>query len=241
MYWRVNAALFFKLVRYGIYALGLLWISPARAENNAPVDHITASLGLTSDYRFRGVSYSGKQPALQAELMLADNAGWFAGVWTSVVIAGPRAGDEIDLYAGRSGELGGLAYSFSAYVYMDGEASHVQYAEFQALLSRHIGPASLQLEASSAPKQRRDAPGNLYLAATALIPVIDPRLTVRLHAGRENGFFANKIDWEAGLSHRLGVMSFSAAAVGSWRAGFRQPDARWRAGTGVVLSANASF
>lgn len=131
-----------NLLQAVVCAVAFLNFGTAHAEEGAPADHLAANLALTSAYRFRGVSYSGNQPALQGGLTLAEDPGWFAGVWGSTSLAGSQAGDEIDLFAGRAGHLGGLDYSLAAYVYMDGRASHIQYAELQVLLTRNIGPAS---------------------------------------------------------------------------------------------------
>jgi hypothetical protein len=124
---------------------------------------------------------------------------------------------------------------------MDGALHRIDYAEFQALLTRSIGPVSLQVEASAAPKQRRTTSSNLYLGATATIPLQDPRLSVTLHGGRENGFVAPKMDWEAGLAYRFAGVNLSASVVGS-----TDPVGRWSPGgykgrTGLVLSALAVF
>jgi hypothetical protein len=45
------------------------------------------NLALTSDYRFRGVSYSGSQPALQSGLTFAEDPGLFADIWGSFALA----------------------------------------------------------------------------------------------------------------------------------------------------------
>jgi uncharacterized protein (TIGR02001 family) len=202
--------------------------------------HVTANVTLTSDYRFRGVSYSSKEPALQGGLSFAGDRGWFAGIWGSTALGGAGA-SEIDLYAGLTGQIQGIDYSLAAYVYMDGAASNIQYAEFQALLTRGIGPMSLQLEASAAPKPRRGIASNLYLAVTAAMPIPHSRLTITLHAGRENGFFDHKADWEAGLSYRLSKVTFAAALIGSAQPSRPERAAVGRGGTRLVLSATAAF
>ncbi len=66
------------------------------------------SVSITSDYRYNGVSYSGREPAPQASLHWLGPSGWHAGAWTSAVdFADPgNTSIEADLYAGRSVDFG---------------------------------------------------------------------------------------------------------------------------------------
>jgi uncharacterized protein (TIGR02001 family) len=221
--------------------IGLLDCTVARAEGGPRSLDLQASLALTSDYRFRGVSYSRGRPALQGGVALARESGWFGGVWKSLSIGRSRVGDEIDVYAGRSGRSGRLGYSLAAYAYVDGAERRIDYTEFQTLLTRSIGAASLQLEASAAPKQRRGTSSNVYLGATTTIPLRNPQLSVTLHTGRENGFVIRKIDWEAGVAYTYSAISLSASLVGSTRAAGRRSSVGYKGGSGLVLSAIAAF
>jgi uncharacterized protein (TIGR02001 family) len=195
---------------------------------------------LTSDYRFRGISYSGRRPALQGAIELQEASGWFAGTWGSHSL-GSRLGNEVDLYAGRSKQFGRVGYSLTAFAYMDGRVHGIQYAEVQALLWRSIGPLLLNLEASGVPKQRRNTPRNLYLAGTATLPLGNSPLSITLHGGWEDGFVRRKIDWEAGIAYNCPTITWSASLIGSTRAGERKSSARDAESTGFVLSAAAAF
>jgi uncharacterized protein (TIGR02001 family) len=46
-------------------------------------DRWGGSLGVTSDYRLRGISQSDGSPAAQADVHYESALGWFAGVWAS--------------------------------------------------------------------------------------------------------------------------------------------------------------
>ena len=61
-----------------------------RAEVNGEV-----SLGIVSDYRYRGLSLSGGDPALQAGFAWDHEDGWYAGLFA----AGTRIGGEHGLQA----------------------------------------------------------------------------------------------------------------------------------------------
>lgn len=60
------------------------------------------SLGLSSDYVYRGQTQSDNQPAVQADLHYYAPSGWFAGLWTSSVKRSPfdSTSAEFDPYLG---------------------------------------------------------------------------------------------------------------------------------------------
>ena len=64
---------------------------------------ITLSAAATSDYRYRGISQSDENPALQLGIDVAADTGWFVGAWASTSDIDTRAGHrstELDVYAG---------------------------------------------------------------------------------------------------------------------------------------------
>ena len=64
------------------------------------------TLTATSDYRYRGISQTADDWALQGSFDLAFDSGIYAGVWASNVDFGDDADIEIDWYGGYSWELG---------------------------------------------------------------------------------------------------------------------------------------
>ena len=66
------------------------------------------SVSYTSDYRYNGVSYTGREPTPQASLHWIGPRGWYAGVWSSGVDFDDPGNTSIegDLYLGRTLELG---------------------------------------------------------------------------------------------------------------------------------------
>jgi uncharacterized protein (TIGR02001 family) len=102
------------------------------AQTKAPEPEftLTYNAGVVSDYRYRGISQSGKKPALQAGVDYANKNGVYLGAWGSTIswikdssfpgtsLSGPV---EIDLYGGYKGEIakdvaydvGGLYYWYT--------------------------------------------------------------------------------------------------------------------------------
>ena len=66
---------------------------------------VTGTAALTSDYRFRGVTQTFNDPAVQAGFVLSHESGAYAGVWGSNVDFGGTAHIELDPYIGYATTL----------------------------------------------------------------------------------------------------------------------------------------
>lgn len=88
----------------GLVAGGLCLMAGA-----AGAGEFSATVTAVSDYDFRGVSLSAKDPALQASIDWAHDSGFYAGAWASNIDYGSDIdGDiELDLYLGFGGETAG--------------------------------------------------------------------------------------------------------------------------------------
>ena len=87
----------------------------AQAQAAAPASSLSFNVGAVSDYRYRGISQSRLQPALQGGLDYADKSGFYVGAWGSSIkwikdIPGGDASIEVDLYGGYKGAVGDVAY-----------------------------------------------------------------------------------------------------------------------------------
>src|SRR6478735_5960052 len=84
--------------------------SDACAEGQKPDNELSFNAAVTSDYRYRGISQTRLKPALQGGIdYVNDPGGLYAGVWASTIKWTKDAGGggqvELDLYAGKRGEL----------------------------------------------------------------------------------------------------------------------------------------
>ena len=99
---------------------------------------LSGSVSLVSDYRARGISQSGENPAVQSWLQYFHNSGFYAGWWASNVDY-YRSSDSLDnkervehdLYIGYYSQLGeNLSYDFTYYEYIyPGTESDVDFSE----------------------------------------------------------------------------------------------------------------
>jgi uncharacterized protein (TIGR02001 family) len=103
---------------------------------------VTTNVTLQSDYIFRGISQTSRDPALQGSINYSDKTGFYAGVWASNVEFNGPENVEIDLYAGWATTLKnglGLNISIAEYLFFGhGNASDSNAREYLLNLS-HSG------------------------------------------------------------------------------------------------------
>ena len=79
-----------------------------------PESTLAFNAGVVSDYRYRGISQSRLEPALQGGVDYTDKSGFYVGAWGSTIKwikdAGGDAPVELDLYGGYKGTAGDFAY-----------------------------------------------------------------------------------------------------------------------------------
>lgn len=94
-----------------ILAGGLLMAGmTASAEEASPVT-VTGSVAFTSDYLFRGVSQNSENAALQGSMTFTHSSGVYFTAWgSSVSVASPAGGLELDTLLGYSGKAGEVGY-----------------------------------------------------------------------------------------------------------------------------------
>ena len=207
--------------------------TPAFAqEETAPPSEITVTgnVALTTDYRFRGVSLSNGDPAIQGGITVAHASGVYVGAWSSSIHGGDVFGDqELDLFGGWSGEVtpgvtldAGLLY----YVYPSGHVGKANYFEPYASVAGTVGPATVKVGVAYDWKQ--DSLGNddnLYVYGNVDVGVPSTPLTISAHVGYTDGPLAPDIlagffddtgfDYSIGASATIyGPLSLSVSYIG---------------------------
>lgn len=130
--------------------------TPAMAQEEAadPLGlSITGTAGLASDYRFRGFSQTGEDPAVQAGITVTHDSGFYVGTWASNVDIAADGGAnnlnvEIDLFAGYSREITpGLTLDLGLLYYLypaKGVVSDTDFFEPYVNLIGTYGPATIK-------------------------------------------------------------------------------------------------
>ena len=189
--------------------------TPALAQDEtAPPPPVTISgtAILVSDYRWRGVSQTDEELAVEAGVVVTHESGLYAAFWGSNLAGWGSFGGaniELDLVAGyrfKPTESATLDVGLTYYLYPGG-ADETDFFEPYAKLSGTIGPASLTAGVAYAPEQQAlgrwyrngasaaagtyDDPGdkedNLYLWGDAAVGIPATPLTARAHIGYSSG------------------------------------------------------
>ena len=86
---------------------------------------VSANVGATSNYLWRGVSQTGDQSAISGGADYENESGLFAGTWVSNV----AGGNETDFYIGYGGEAGDFGYSVTYNYYMYSQGDDLDFGE----------------------------------------------------------------------------------------------------------------
>src|SRR4029079_10350272 len=117
--------------------------TPAAAAPASP-HTFTGNAGLFSEYRFRGISQTFKQPAFQGGVDYSHESGWYAGNWNSNVSSGagfPGGNLEMDFYGGWKKTWGdwGLDLGTIYYYYPGTDATAANFVANPKTGKTHTG------------------------------------------------------------------------------------------------------
>lgn len=192
----------------------LLFAVPATAQEIAdpPSSALSVSGGvdLVSDYRFRGLSLSDKDVAVQPTITVTHDSGFYLGAWGSNIDAGPARGDvEAQLYGGYEAQIASgtrLDLGATYYWYPDGDKAFgpSDFGEASARLSYMLGPVEATGMVAYAWDQAAlgDA-DNLYLRLGLSSGIPNTPVTLKASVGHSDGALApggDYRDWSLGAS-----------------------------------------
>jgi uncharacterized protein (TIGR02001 family) len=174
-------------------------ISVAQAE-------VTGNLGLTSDYRFRGVSQSQNAPAVQGGIDYAHSSGFYVGNWNSSVSSSVYtngAGIESDLYAGWKKDIyKGLTLDVGSYNYLYPRATTTantgsNFDTYEGFVGLGYGPVSAKYSRTLGNGYfgTANARGTEYYEANLAYPIAGSKISLLAHAGHTNVANSSNLDY----------------------------------------------
>jgi len=174
-------------------------ISVAQAE-------VTGNLGLTSDYRFRGVSQSQNAPAVQGGIDYAHSSGFYVGNWNSSVSSSVYtngAGIESDLYAGWKKDIyKGLTLDVGSYNYLYPRATTTantgsNFDTYEGFVGLGYGPVSAKYSRTLGNGYfgTANARGTEYYEANVAYPIAGSKISLLAHAGHTNVANSSSLDY----------------------------------------------
>ncbi len=236
-------------ITVALAAQPIMLAAPAAAQGQEV--EVSANVAVVSEYRFRGVDFSGGDPAIQGGLDIGHGSGVYVGAFASTLdeeTVGLGA-IEVDLYGGWSGAISPLLtldVGAIAYLYPDAPGSETDYLELYSALSATLGPAEARLGLAYAPSQEAiggDDSAYLYTDLATGIPNTPVRLEAHLGYTGGVGTFTedgSAFDWSLGAEYALGrTMTLGAAYVGA--EGDHRPGEHGFTDDTVVLTLRASF
>jgi uncharacterized protein (TIGR02001 family) len=196
---------------------------------------ISANVALVSDYRFRGISQTGEDAAVQGGFDAAFGPGFYIGTWGSTVDFGDSNDTgsfgnlELDYYAGWSNSIGDTDFAIDVgYIYYDYPGDTVDpegdYQEF------YIGGSwkDLSLKVNYSDDYYAETDEFWYISGDYSFTLLDD-LSIGLHVGYniiddEGGFLAADEDGEnedgyndysVSVTYTWASVDFSVAYVGT--------------------------
>jgi uncharacterized protein (TIGR02001 family) len=226
----------------GVGLLALAATAPTLAQDSGSGLSLSANAALVTDYRFRGISLSDKDAAIQGGFDVSHESGFYVGTWgSSIEPYGSGTGGmselELDIYAGYAGSIGDLSTDIGvlAYTYPGSDDTHYieAYGSIGGTLAETFG-----WTLGAAYVWDQDNVGgtdNIYLYLDGSMPLGDSPFSLAGHIAYEDGAFGNdKWDWNLGVAYSYEQYSFSVSYVDTNVDG-RLGDA------GVVAMLSASF
>ncbi|WP_199554741.1 TorF family putative porin [Sandaracinobacteroides hominis] len=236
-------------------ALAMPVAASAQDEEAKPIS-FTGSAAFVSDYRFRGVSYSDLDPAVQAGITLNTKPGFFVSMWGSSIADYAGSTTEIDIYGGWTGALAGITTTVGVYGYFYPGSSDTTVVELYASGSMPLGPVTATAGINWAPDQKNLSRSSRYFYGGLSAAIPSTPITLKGTLGNERGALVvdesgrstSKWDWLIGADITFSPITVGIAYVGndlsrstidhgegdSFRANRLAKD-------GIVLSLTAAF
>jgi uncharacterized protein (TIGR02001 family) len=155
---------------------------------------VTGNMAIVSDYRFRGISQTFAQPAIQGGIAYSHASGFYLGNWNSNV-SGQSFYDgtiEMDFYGGFKKSFGdfGVDVGLLQYYYPGAENAGTKYDTLEAYIAGSWKWLTLKYSVTTTDwfgvkTAAADSKGSGYLDLTASYEIA-PKLTLIGHIGQQS-------------------------------------------------------
>jgi uncharacterized protein (TIGR02001 family) len=226
-------------------------LHPVQAQEAKPDNEISYNAAITTDYRYRGLSQTRLDPALQGGADYVNNpTGLYVGTWLSTIKwtkdLGGDGNIEWDIYAGKKGQINELlTYDVGGlYYFYPSNELNPSANTFELYGQLGIGPAYVKYSQSTTNLfGTADSKGSGYLDIGANIDITEGFI-LNLHAGHQrvkNNSEFSYDDFKIGVTKDFGFANVSLAAIKANTSSYLSPSGRNLGKTGVVLSASKTF
>jgi uncharacterized protein (TIGR02001 family) len=236
--------------------------SAADAPPPPPAFTINGGATIVTDYRFRGISQTDRNVAVQGTATIAHSSGFYLTFWGSsvddYVTASGQGHQELDLIGGFKKSFGhttidtGLLYYVYPKTKLAGDRTSSNFFEPYFSVAEALGPVTAKATVNYAPKQKALALNqigpkldNVYLAGDLSAAVPHTPLGLTAHLGHTwgpswlsigNGY----TDWGLGATVSYHQLTFGIQYVDT-NGAFITPTGKNASKAGVVGSVGVSF
>jgi uncharacterized protein (TIGR02001 family) len=233
-------------------AMFAAFASSAYAQQLAPASPhtFTGNLTVASDYRFRGISQTYEDPAIQGGFDYSHSNGFYVGNWNSNVSDRVILGNgniEMDFYGGYKFDIAPDVVAdvgVLQYYYQSAEEYNTTEVYFGA--SWKWLSAKYSYAVSDDVFGVVDADGSWYLDLNGNFEIAD-KTTLNVHVGRQkfrgsNSDGASYTDWKLGVSHAFDFATVGLAYIDTNAGDFYTSSGGKDLGdSAVVLSVSKTF
>ncbi|MDP9109003.1 MAG: TorF family putative porin [Pseudomonadota bacterium] len=227
--------------------------SAALAEEAKPENEIAFNAALTSDYRYRGISQTRLQPALQGGADYTNNpTGLYLGTWLSTIKwtkdAGGGGDIEWDIYGGKRGEIAkDISYDVGVLTYLY-PSNGLQPDANTTEVYGQIGYGPMYLKYSHSVTNLfgfQDSKNSGYIDLGANVDLANG-LVANLHVGHQsvkNNTSSSYSDWKIGLTKDFGIATLAGAVIGTNTSSYTgpAPDTKNLGKTALVVTVSKTF
>jgi uncharacterized protein (TIGR02001 family) len=241
----------FAVLAIAPLAAALLAPAAASAQDEDAALKVSGTAAFVTDYRFRGISFSDLDPAVQASITLTTAPGLFFSAWGSSISDFNGATTEIDLTAGWSGDIAGLTTTVGGIYYTYPGGSNTNVFEFFGTLGIPLGPVTATFGLNWAPDQDNIRTSNRYAFGQLTAAIPGTPITVKGILGNERGGLVfddsgtktHKWDWTIGADVTWTALTFGVAYIGNNLTNNEYQGSRFNrtAQETVVFSVTAAF
>lgn len=234
------------------FTLAMMGNGMAMAQETPAPEHTVAyNAALTTEYRYRGLSQTRFDPALQGGADYTHNpSGFYAGTWLSTIKwtkdLGGDGNVEVDLYAGKRGQLSeAISYDVGGlYYWYPSNDLNPNANTFEVYGQLGFGPAYVKYSHSTTNLFGTiDSKQSGYLDLGANLPVAEG-LLLNLHVGHQrvkNNGALSYTDYKVGLTKDIGFASLSLAWIKANTESYLSPGGRNLGKSAAVLSISKTF
>ena len=196
------------------------------------------NVGVVSEYRYRGLSQTDGDPALQGAITVAHSSGVYVGTWASNLAGyGTYGGSnlEVDLIAGFSHDFGGVTGDIGGIYYVYPGTTGTDYFEVYGSVSAPVGPVKAKLGANWTPSQSNASGHNIWVYTDLALPIEGTPITLKAHGGYSDGtsFYTKGeeiLDYSVGVDIAWKALTLNVSYVGT-DLDTATANAGWTAGT----------